>query len=583
VFWQNRSFYIGVGSLGTGTTNQQNVVALYNAFTGTPAVSQPQADAITANGTGQVITGGTGACVPASYWDIGVRGDTGPGNHNSTTTLAPTYSVLTDASDYPGLHNLGTNPTVVSQYCNGSRVPPELGSMGYQVPPGISDATVPNPIFNLTPAATVDEGNNWINISWGPLEQAASSNGSTNGITLGNYALASSSPAIDQIPSSAGGVAGAYTLAPGLDFFGHARKNNNNAVDIGAVEVQAPAGVVSVLPTALTFPTVVVGTTSAAQPLTLYNNTAAGISTIAVNVTAPFSRATTAQGGPGTCGTTLAAGNSCTINIVFTPTALGASSGSATITSSATVNGSPVSLSGNAVAATHTATVTPSPLAFGNWFVSTTSGALTLTVTNTGNTALAGGTYTFGGGTPQPFSRPTGTAGGTCGATLAVGATCTINVVFSAPTTAGSFSRTLTVAYTGATVTPTPVTLTGTGVSSRATVSISPLTIILPTGVNTGTGTVTLTNTAALGTGASMTVSGVTASGGSLLTYIFNVVLGSDNCTGSTLAPGATCTVGVRFTNVGSARGTNRTGTITFTDSAAGSPQSGNLVGFATP
>ena len=41
--------------------------------------------------------------------------------------------------------------------------------MGYQVPPGISDATVPNPIFNLTPAATVDEGNNWINISWGPL------------------------------------------------------------------------------------------------------------------------------------------------------------------------------------------------------------------------------------------------------------------------------------------------------------------------------------------------------------------------------------------------------------------------------
>ena len=41
--------------------------------------------------------------------------------------------------------------------------------MGYQVPPGIADATVPNPIFNLTPAATVDEGNNWINISWGPL------------------------------------------------------------------------------------------------------------------------------------------------------------------------------------------------------------------------------------------------------------------------------------------------------------------------------------------------------------------------------------------------------------------------------
>jgi len=41
--------------------------------------------------------------------------------------------------------------------------------MGYQCLQASRDATVPNPIFNLTPAATVDEGNNWINIAWGPL------------------------------------------------------------------------------------------------------------------------------------------------------------------------------------------------------------------------------------------------------------------------------------------------------------------------------------------------------------------------------------------------------------------------------
>src|SRR5205807_4050402 len=88
----------------------------------------------------------TGACPsPVSYWDIGVRGDTGPSNHSSTVTLAPTYSVLTDAADYPGGNNTGSNPAVVKQYCNGSRIPPELGAAGYQVPPGISDATVPNP------------------------------------------------------------------------------------------------------------------------------------------------------------------------------------------------------------------------------------------------------------------------------------------------------------------------------------------------------------------------------------------------------------------------------------------------------
>ena len=77
--------------------------------------------------------------------------------------------MLTDAADYPGLNNLASNPTLVSQYCNGARVPPENGGMGYNVPPGMADATLPNPIFSLTPGATVDEGNNWINMSWGPL------------------------------------------------------------------------------------------------------------------------------------------------------------------------------------------------------------------------------------------------------------------------------------------------------------------------------------------------------------------------------------------------------------------------------
>src|SRR5207247_1931514 len=82
--------------------------------------------------------------------------------------------------------------------------------------------------------------------------------------------------------------------------------------------------------------------------------------------------------------------------------------------------------------------------------IGTASGPRSLTVTNTGTAALVGGTFTFGGGTPQPFSRATLLQGGpgTCGATLAVGASCTFNVVFTAATgtTNGTaFSRTLTV------------------------------------------------------------------------------------------------------------------------------------------
>ena len=204
VFWQNRVFNITVGSFGPGTLNQQHVVTLV------PTLNQ--------TATGSCQTG-------ASYWDIGVRGDTGPGNHGSGITLNPTYSVLTSTSGY-GSTNMSSNPAVAAQYCNGSRVPPEFKSGGFQVPPGISDATVPNPVFNLTPAATVDEGNNWINISWGPL---ALTNPVT-GVVLGNYTPNAGAPT-----TNAGTAASAYTTT---DFFGTTRPQGGGW-DIGAVEFSA--------------------------------------------------------------------------------------------------------------------------------------------------------------------------------------------------------------------------------------------------------------------------------------------------------------------------------------------------------
>ena len=75
VIWQNRAFYIGVGNLGQGNLNQQKLVSLFNAFTGTAAPVQATAGACSAG---------------VSYWDIGVRGDTGPSNHHSGFTLTPT-------------------------------------------------------------------------------------------------------------------------------------------------------------------------------------------------------------------------------------------------------------------------------------------------------------------------------------------------------------------------------------------------------------------------------------------------------------------------------------------------------------
>jgi hypothetical protein len=397
IFWQNRAFTISVGGLGLpGPINQQNVVTLV------PTLTQPVGDLTASNGNGQLIIGGTGACVmePAfsatgGYWDIGVRGDTGPTDHSSLVTLAPFYSVLTTGyTTEPS--NSNVNPNVISQYCNGARVPPENGGLGYNVPPGIADATVPNPVFNLTPAATVDEGNNWINIAWGPLSPVNTSNSSLSGTTLGDYGLTSSSTsAIDRIPSTASPY---YAAAPGADFYSHPRKVTGNlSVDAGAVEygaaTTAGAAVLDVTGGPLAFGSVVLGQTSAAQTLTVSNSgTAATATGVTVVVTGMFSRPAGAAGG--TCGTAVlaGAGSSCTINIVFAPTTTGTKSGTVTITSSSAVAGSPVALSGVGVVQGIAARVTPN-----NATITSSLGCdptncevQGFTLTNTGNVTLTG-------------------------------------------------------------------------------------------------------------------------------------------------------------------------------------------------
>ena len=565
IFWNNSAYYIGVGALSA--QYQQNVVSLYKAGTTTLAANQSV----------------TGACDPtASIWDIGARGDTGPANHSSGTTLSPFYSLITpsDQTTYAAaaLHNVASPaPVFRSFYCDGSRTPPEGGVSGFAVPPGIADAMVPNPIFNLQPVATVDEGNNWINLRWGPLSLSNPVTAtSASAPQMGNYAL---NAGLDTVPTSEPN----HSLVPTHDFFGTARPNSGN-FDPGAVEYQPPQfAILSVTPTTLNFgATQLVGTTSSAQTLTLQNTGGVAATGISVVVTAPFSRPAGSAGG--TCGATLAATSTCTINVVFTPTNTTPATGTATISASVAVTGSPVSLSGTGAPHTYLATVTPSALAFGNWPAGTPStliNPMLLTVQNTGNTALAGGTFSLGGGTPIQFSRVTTGAfpagAPNCGAGLAVGASCTIKVAFApGPAVGVTYNRNITVAYTGATVTNAVVPLSGTAIGTNAAVSISPnpLTITDASGVLSKSGTVTFTNNAAAG-GSNVAVTNVTVNGAGL---IWAFTKGTDSCSGSNLAPGASCTVQVNFTRLGSV-GTHA-GTVTFTDSGSTSP-TGALSGVA--
>jgi hypothetical protein len=234
VIWQNRSFEIDLSrGMGTGQQSQQQIVTL------APALQQTS--------TGFCAT--TGPTGNVSYWDIGVRGDTtaaggnGLGSGGSSLRLSPSHSFLSSGG-YAG-NNSGLPPGVAHQYCNGARVPPEWlanpdSDHGFQVPPGTNEANVPTPVFSLQPTATVDEGNNWVNMKWGPLALTAITDTGLNGTLLGDYRPASSaSPTVGFIPRTGNPNSGDYGLAPATDFFGVVNRKANDCVDAGAVEFSA--------------------------------------------------------------------------------------------------------------------------------------------------------------------------------------------------------------------------------------------------------------------------------------------------------------------------------------------------------
>ena len=229
ILYKNRSLMIGVGGLDTGFLHQQNKVTLYNSgflSPATPAANQAS----------------TGACDDphASYWDIGVSGDTSPGNHGSGFSLSPTYSVLTNksamAESTDATNVYAPANSVGSMYCNGSRLPVEAvvaaGAYGWQVPPGTNESNaLPAPPFTLSAAAVVDEGNNWVNLRWGPLSLVSP----TTGNPMANFVP--TAPAIQKIPTNETAYSNNLAVLQ-TDFFGNGRPvvNNINHLDIGAVE-----------------------------------------------------------------------------------------------------------------------------------------------------------------------------------------------------------------------------------------------------------------------------------------------------------------------------------------------------------
>jgi phospholipase C len=150
------------------------------------------------------------------------------------------------------------------------------------------------------------------------------------------------------------------------------------------------------------------------------------------------------------CGSSVAAGGSCTITVAFNPTTSGTLYGNLVVTDSDPASPQTTRLYGVG----SSTSFVPTSLSFGNEIINETSKAKTITFTNVGPSALNIGTVTA----TANYSETN-----TCGVSLAGGAACTITVTFT-PTQLGSVPGTLTVSASDFN-SPHTFNLSGTGVN----------------------------------------------------------------------------------------------------------------------
>ena len=193
---------------------------------------------------------------------------------------------------------------------------------------------------------------------------------------------------------------------------------------------------VSLSPSTLSFSSPAVGTASAAQVVTLSNTGNAALSLSSIALTGAnagdFSQTNT-------CGSSLAAGAHCALNVTFKPTAAGTRTAAVTLTDNVTGNSTQtVSLAG--VEGSAQVSLSPSSLTFGAEPVTLAAPTQVVKLTNTGNVALNISGMSFTGANAADFSQAN-----TCNTSVAAGASCTIVVLFT-PSAAGARAASLSIA-----------------------------------------------------------------------------------------------------------------------------------------
>lgn len=304
------------------------------------------------------------------------------------------------------------------------------------------------------------------------------------------------------------------------------------AVELAGTGVQ---GSLQASASTLDFGSAIMGATGVGKSVTLTNAGNADLALVSFShAGADFTVDTSA------CASTLAPQQSCDAKVVFTPSATSARTGSLSIATPANT----VSVTFNGAGVQGNASLSSAALAFAAVQQGTSSPSQSVTLTNNGSAPLTVSAVALASGAGN-FTQTNNCS------SVAVGATCTVDVVF-APSVTGNVTGSLLITHNGTGA--TQVSLTGASQAASASLS-APVFAGTPVGTSS-TAIATLTNT---GLG-SLTVTPPVAA--SVTGGDFAFV--SSTCAG-VLAPAASCPITVRFTasNAGAA-----TGALTLATSA---------------
>jgi hypothetical protein len=316
-------------------------------------------------------------------------------------------------------------------------------------------------------------------------------------------------------------------------------------------------------PTNLNFGNQNIGTTSAAQTVTLTNASGATLHISAVGITGS-NTGDFAKSADSCSNQAIAVNATCTVAVTFSPTAVGSRGATLSFTDDGAGSPQSVALSGAGVAVGPALSFNPASLSYGNQNTGATSAAKTVTITNNGNATLHITSVTVTGTNAGDFAKSADTC---TGATVAVNATCTVSATF-APTAVGG--RNAALSFTDdAAGSPQTVALTGTGVAPG--ISFAPTSLTYPSqgvGTTSSAQTITVTNN---GT-AALHVTSITFTG----TNAGDFAKSADTCTGAAVAPLAACSVSVTFSPTATGA---RSASVSFADDVVPSPQTVALSG----